>query len=68
MNKTFWPVASIKKNIPKSKSKKGFGRNKEGGRFHCGTDMLAEYGSKIVAIESGIVKNIFLFTYPNLDK
>ena len=68
MTKTFWPVPSAKKNIPKSKSKRGFGRNKEGERFHCGTDILAKYDSKIVAIESGIVKNIFLFTYPELDK
>ena len=68
MKKIFWPVPSIKKNIPKSKSKRGFARNKEDGRFHCGTDILASYGSKVISIESGIVKNIFLFTYPKLDK
>ena len=68
MTKTFWPIPSVKKNIPKSKSKRGFGRNKEAGRFHCGSDILAKYGSRIVATEAGIVKNIFLFTYPGLDK
>ncbi|MBT3298275.1 M23 family metallopeptidase [archaeon] len=68
MKKMFWPVPSTKKNVPKSKFKKGFGRNKEGGRFHCGTDILAKYGSNIIAIESGLIKNIFLFTYLELDQ
>ncbi len=66
--KYFWPVPSTKKKIPKSKSKRGFGRNKENNRFHAGTDILAKHKSDVVSIEDGIVKNIFLFTYPSLDK
>lgn len=64
----FWPVPCVRKIIPKSKHKRGFARNHEEGRFHAGVDILAPFGSDIVAIESGIVKNIFLFTYPELDK
>ena len=63
-----WPLLLVRKRIPKSKSKRGFGGNRKGGRFHAGTDLMAKYGSDIVAIEEGIVKNIFLFTFPGLDK
>jgi len=63
-----WPVPSVRKSIPKPKSKRGFARNKEGGRFHAGTDILADYGKDVVSIEDGLVKNIFLFTYPALDR
>ncbi|MFA5176193.1 MAG: M23 family metallopeptidase [Candidatus Nanoarchaeia archaeon] len=68
MKKYFWPVPSAKKQIPRGKRKRGFGRNEEDGRFHAGTDILAKYGSDVISIENGIVKNIFLFTYPKLDK
>ncbi len=67
-NKTFWPLPSVKKAVPKSKSKKGFASNRRGNRFHCGTDIPASCGTDVIAIEEGIVKNIFLFTYPSLDK
>ena len=66
--KLFWPVPIIKKSIPKSKTKRGFGANRSGRRFHSGTDILAPFGSNIVAIEEGVVKSIFLFTYPALDR
>lgn len=68
MTKKFWPVPSVKKKVPASKSKRGFGRNKSNGRFHAGTDILANYGDDVISIEKGIVKNIFVFTYPELDK
>ena len=68
MTKSHWPVPSARKNVPNSKSRTGFGSNRKGGRFHCGTDIMAKYDSKVIAIESGIVKNIFIFTYPELDK
>ena len=63
-----WPLLSVRKRIPESKTKRGFGGNRKGGRFHAGTDLIAKYGHDIVAIEGGIVRNIFLFTYPELDK
>jgi murein DD-endopeptidase MepM/ murein hydrolase activator NlpD len=68
MTKIYWPIPSVKKKIPESKSRCGFGRNKVNNRFHAGTDILAKYGSDVVAIESGVVRNIFLFTFPGLDK
>lgn len=68
MKKPVWPVLSTKKKVPKSKSKSGFGANRSGNRFHAGTDILAPYDSNVLAIEDGVVKNIFLFTYPELDK
>lgn len=66
--KYFWPVPSVKKNVPKSKTRRGFAVSRLGKRLHAGTDILASYGSDIVSIEEGVVKNIFLFTYPGLDR
>lgn len=54
--------------IPKSKTKHGFGGARKGGRFHAGTDILMSYGSSVKAFEEGVVKKVFLFTYPGLDK
>ena len=68
MKNKFWPVPSAERIVPRSKSRRGFGSNRKGGRFHSGTDIMAKYESNVIAIESGIVKNIFTFTYPELDK
>jgi murein DD-endopeptidase MepM/ murein hydrolase activator NlpD len=61
-----WPIKS-KNKLPKSRTLRGFGSWRKGRRIHCGTDLLAKYGSDVFSIEEGIVKNIFLFTYPKLD-
>jgi len=63
-----WPIPTVKKHLPKSKHKRGFARNHEDKRFHAGVDILAPFGSDICAIENGVVRNVFLFTYPELDK
>ena len=66
--KKFWPIPKVKKSIPLPKHKRGFARNHKDNRFHAGLDILAPYSSDIHSIEDVIVKNIFLFPYPKLDK
>jgi len=49
------PLKNLKK-IPKSRSLRGFAGNRKGGRFHCGTDLMARYGEKVYSIEERIFK------------
>ena len=63
-----WPLPNIKIALPKSKHKRGFARNHKNNKFHAGVDLLAPFGTYLHSIEEGIVENIFLFTYPKLDK
>ena len=67
MKKYTKPIASLR-TIPPSRSLRGFGAQRTGKRYHCGTDLLSSYGTTVYCIEKGIVKNVFLFTYPALDR
>lgn len=51
----YWPVPdSYSKNIPLHGSSGSFWENR-GDRYHCGVDIYAPPGSKVIAIECGEV-------------
>ncbi len=59
----FWPVPnSFSKNLPEKGS--GSFWEDRGDRWHCGVDIYAPEGSKVIAIEDCKVLKIGLFTNP----
>ena len=44
-----------KKPVPRSKTRRGFGANRKGNRFHCGTDLLAPFGADVSTMGGDIL-------------
>lgn len=62
--KKFWPVPdSYADEFPDNESQGGFWERRDD-RFHCGVDVYAPPGSKVLAIESGQVIEKGRFTSP----
>ena len=60
----YWPVPdSYSKIIPTSNSQGSFWADR-GDRRHCGIDIYAPVGSKVLSIEDGLVVEVGLFTSP----
>ena len=58
----YWPVPeSYSKIIPKNKSPGSFWENRQD-RFHCGIDIYAPDGSKVISIDDGNVLETGIFT------
>ncbi len=66
MKKYCWPINVEKKEFPEDSARK-FKAKRNNNRFHTGTDLMTKEGTDVFSIEKGIVKKIFLFTYPGLD-
>ncbi len=63
----YWPVPdSPSKKFPEKGSPGSFWEDR-GDRFHCGVDIHAEKGSKVLSIESGIVMESGVFTDPEVE-
>jgi hypothetical protein len=61
----YWPVPnSYSKEIPANGSPGAFWEDRDD-RYHCGVDIYAPEGSKVVAIDSGIIVDIGTFTSPD---
>jgi len=64
----YWPVPdSYFKQIPAKGSPGSFWENR-GDRFHCGVDIYAPENSNVYSIEKGKVKDIGIFTSPEIVK
>lgn len=64
----YWPVPdSYFKQIPAKGSPGSFWENR-GDRFHCGVDIYAPENSNVYSIEKGKVKEIGIFTSPEIVK
>jgi len=61
----FWPVEKKNIPLPTDKTAGGFLEDR-GDRIHCGIDIHVPKGSKIFAIEKGVVVNSSLFTSPKI--
>ena len=61
----FWPVEKKNVSLPTDKTPGGFLEDR-GDRIHCGIDIHTPIGSKVFAIEKGVVVNSSLFTSPTL--
>lgn len=60
----YWPVPdSYTKNIPADGSSGSFWEDR-GDRFHCGIDIYAPEGSKVLSIDNGKVIKTGIFTSP----
>lgn len=60
-----WPLSGFKKTIPSIGETGGFLQDR-GDRKHCGIDLYASKNTAVVAIESGKVVLVELFTSPDL--
>ncbi len=60
-----WPVPGFKKTIPTIGEPGGFLQDR-GDRKHCGIDIYAPQNTAVVAIESGTVVLVDIFTSPDL--
>ncbi len=59
-----WPVPeSYSKELPKKGEAGSFWERRDG-RYHCGIDIYAPLGSRVLAVEGGIVIDIGIFTSP----
>lgn len=64
----YWPVPnSYSKNIPFNGSHGSFWEDR-GDRHHCGIDIYAPFGSKVLSIDKGIVLETGIFTTPKAVK
>lgn len=61
----FWPVEDKTVPLPADNTRGGFLEDR-GDRIHCGIDIHVPEGSKVFAIEKGVVINSSLFTSPTL--
>jgi len=61
-----WPIPSVRKNIPGEDTQGYFGAVRKYD-IHTGVDIYCQPGSMVVAVESGVVKNIEVFTGPKAD-
>ena len=60
----YWPVPdSYSKSIPNKFSPGAFWEDR-GDRFHCGIDIYAPAGSKVISVDNGIVLETGIFTTP----
>jgi peptidoglycan hydrolase-like protein with peptidoglycan-binding domain/murein DD-endopeptidase MepM/ murein hydrolase activator NlpD len=57
-----WPLPDIKKTVATSGGREF--KASRGNRWHCGIDILAPVGTKVVATEDGKVVNFYGFTGP----
>jgi murein DD-endopeptidase MepM/ murein hydrolase activator NlpD len=62
----FWPVPdSYSKNLPGKGDPGSFWENRDD-RHHCGVDIYAPKGSRVVAVESGEVVGVGQFSSPEI--
>jgi len=59
-----WPIPSVEKKLPSSIEPGSFGFVRKHD-IHTGVDIYCEPDSKVIAVESGVVKNIEAFTGSN---
>ena len=59
-----WPVPTSKSRRLPSPGKPGGYLEQRGDRWHCGVDIYAPAGSKILAVEQGTIIEVSLFTSP----
>ena len=63
----FWPVPdSYSDKLPEENEPGSFWEHRED-RYHCGVDIYADAGKKVIAIENGIVLDIREFTSPEMN-
>lgn len=64
MTRKFWPVpASYCKELPREGTAGSFWENR-GDRNHCGIDIYAPHGSEVLAVDSGRVLEVGVFSSP----
>lgn len=61
----YWPVPnSYTRTLPKNNAQGSFWENRKD-RYHCGIDIYAPVGSKVISIDDGTVLDFGIFTSPN---